>query len=134
MAEREAQKYEHPVPSREAILAYLAQRGEPLSLKWLAEGLAVSGERDLDAFGRRLRAMERDGQLLRNRRGHYALIDHMDMITGRVIGHAEGFGFLVPDQGGDDLFLSPREMRMVLNGDARWRGSRASTSAAARKA
>jgi len=117
MAEREAQKYEHPVPSREAILAYLAKRGEPLSLKWLAEGLEVSGERDLDAFGRRLRAMERDGQLLRNRRGHYALIERMDMITGRVIGHPEGFGFLVPDQGGDDLFLSPREMRLVLNGD-----------------
>jgi ribonuclease R len=117
MAEREARKYEFPVPSREAILACLAQRGEPLPFDALAEALKVEGERDLDAFGRRLRAMERDGQLLKNRRGHYALIDRMDMISGRVIGHPEGFGFLVPDQGGDDLFLSPREMRLVLHGD-----------------
>jgi ribonuclease R len=117
MAEREATKYEHPVPSREAILAHLKEAGEPLGFRELTEVLGITGERDLDAIGRRLRAMERDGQLLKNRRGQYALIDRMDMITGRVIGHPEGFGFLVPDAGGDDLFLSPREMRMVLNGD-----------------
>ena len=117
MAEREATKYEHPVPSREAILAHLKAAGEPLGFRELTEALGISGERDLDAIGRRLRAMERDGQLLKNRRGQYGLIDHMDMISGRVIGHHEGFGFLVPDAGGDDLFLSPREMRMVLNGD-----------------
>jgi len=117
MAEREAVKYEHPVPSREAILAHLKEAGEPLSFSELTSALAIQGERDLDAIGRRLRAMERDGQLLKNRRGQYGLIDRMDMVTGRVIGHPEGFGFLVPDAGGDDLFLSPREMRMVLNGD-----------------
>src|SRR5512143_4069206 len=88
MAEREAGKYEHPVPSRELILAHLKQVGEPLGFRELTEALHVSGERDLDAFGRRLRAMERDGQLLKNRRGQYGLIDRMDMITGRVIGHA----------------------------------------------
>ena len=105
MADREAQKYEFPGPSREAVLACLKDAGEPLAFKGLAEALKVSGERDLDAFGRRLRAMERDGQLLKNRRGMYALIDRMDMISGRVIGHPEGFGFLVPDTGGEDLFL-----------------------------
>jgi ribonuclease R len=117
MADREAQKYEHPVPSREAILARLKQVGEPFGFRELTEALGVTGERDLDAFGRRLRAMERDGQLLKNRRGQYGLIDRMDMITGRVLGHAEGFGFLIPDAGGEDLFLSPREMRLVLSGD-----------------
>jgi ribonuclease R len=117
MADREAVKYEHPVPSREAILAHLKDAGEPLSFSELTSALHIQGERDLDAIGRRLRAMERDGQLLKNRRGQYGLIDRMDMVTGRVIGHPEGFGFLVPDTGGDDLFLSPREMRMVLNGD-----------------
>ena len=116
-AVREPRIYEFPVPSREAVLACLKERGEPLSFKAITDALHVEGERDLDAFGRRMRAMERDGQLLKNRRGLYALIDHMDMVSGRVIGHHEGFGFLVPDQGGDDLFLSPREMRLVLHGD-----------------
>ena len=116
-AELETQKYEFPVPGRDVILAHLTSVGEPLPFKQLASALGVEGERDEESFSRRLRAMERDGQLLKNRRGHYGLLQKMDMIRGRVLGHADGFGFLVPEEGGEDLFLSPREMRQVLNGD-----------------
>ncbi|OGI42341.1 MAG: ribonuclease R [Candidatus Muproteobacteria bacterium RBG_16_65_31] len=124
-AEREAQKYEFPVPSREAVLALLAKRAAPLSFREMADALAVSGARDEDAFGRRLRAMERDGQILRNRRDLYGLPRKMDLVRGRVSGHPDGFGFLIPEEGGEDLFLSPGEMRQVLHGDralARVRG------------
>ena len=75
-------------------------------------------EEDVDALQRRLGAMERDGQLVRNRRGAFCLVNKMDLIAGRVIGHPDGFGFLVkPDEGGDDLFLSAREMRELMHGD-----------------
>ncbi len=117
MAEREAAKYEFPVPSREAILAVLTQRGQPLDFEELSEALHVEGERDRDAFGRRLRAMERDGQLLRNRRGRYGLPSKMEMVRGRVSGHPDGFGFLIPDDGSPDLFLPPPTMRAVMHGD-----------------
>ncbi len=117
MAEREQQKYEHPVPSREAILAMLTERNEPLPFRELADALGVHGERDEDAFSRRLRAMERDGQILKNRRGLFGLAHKMDMVTGRVSGHPDGFGFLIPDEEGEDLFLSPAEMRQVMHGD-----------------
>jgi len=116
-AEREARNYEHPVPSREAIIECLQQAGKPLDFKGLCQALAVTGERDLDSFGRRLRAMERDGQLLRNRRNRYGLVDRMDLLTGTVIGHPDGFGFLKTDKEGDDLYLSSKEMRQVLHGD-----------------
>ncbi len=95
----------------------LTQRGEPLDFETIRAELHVEGERDLDAFGRRLRAMERDGQLLRNRRGLYGLAQRMELIRGRVIGHADGFGFLVPDEANGDLFLPPPAMRGVLHGD-----------------
>jgi len=117
MAEREATRYENPVPSREAVLALLTERGCPLGYDDIVTALGVEGTRDRDAFGRRLRAMERDGQLLRNRRGLYGLAQKMDMVSGRVTGHPDGFGFLIPDDGSADLFLSPREMRGVLHGD-----------------
>ncbi|MHB8252418.1 MAG: ribonuclease R [Acidiferrobacter sp.] len=117
MADREARTYEFPVPSREAVMAYLASQDEPVPLRQLLEDLHVAGERDVESFGRRLRAMERDGQLLKNRRGRYGLVVRMDLITGRVIGHPDGFGFLSRDEGNDDLFIPPREMRKVLHGD-----------------
>jgi ribonuclease R len=117
MADREASRYEFPVPSREAVLALLAERGTPLTFDEIAGALHVAGERDADAFARRLRAMERDGQILKNRRDHYALPSKMDMVRGRIIGHPDGFGFVVPEEGGPDLFLSPKEMRVALHGD-----------------
>ena len=117
MVQREQEKYEFPVPSREAILAMLTERNEPLSFQTLADELGVQGERDEDAFSRRLRAMERDGQILKNRRDLYGIAQKMDMICGRVSGHPDGFGFLIPDDKGEDVFLPPREMRQVLHGD-----------------
>ena len=39
------------------------------------------------------------------------------MVKGRIIAHKDGFGFVVPDEGKDDLYLSPRQMRSVMNGD-----------------
>ncbi|MDA8389683.1 MAG: ribonuclease R [Gammaproteobacteria bacterium] len=117
MAAREAQTYEFPVPSREAVLAYLGAQAEPVPLRQLLEALRVSGERDIESFGRRLRAMERDGQILKNRRGRYGLVQRMDLIPGRIIGHPDGFGFLSRDEENEDLFIPPSEMRKVMHGD-----------------
>ena len=68
-------------------------------------------------FTRRLGAMARDAQLLQNRRGDWLIPDKADLIRGRVEGHPDGFGFLVPDDGGADLFLATKEMDKVLHGD-----------------
>jgi ribonuclease R len=116
-AEREASKYENPIPSREFILAHIAQRGEPLDYEQIAAELALHDEEPREALRRRLNAMVRDGQLVRNRREGMVLVNHQDLVAGRIIGHPDGFGFLEPDEGGDDLFLSPRQMRGVMNGD-----------------
>ncbi|MFT5396757.1 MAG: ribonuclease R [Gammaproteobacteria bacterium] len=105
------------LPEREAILSFLREAGRPLKRKQLAEAFVIRDPEIRQALGRRLKAMERDGQLIRNRRGSYGLIEKMDLIKGRVIGHPDGYGFVVPDEGGKDLYLSGKEMRTVLNGD-----------------
>lgn len=114
---REAEKYERPIPSREYILSLLQEAGKPLSYMHIADALDLRDDESLDALDRRLHAMVRDGQLIKNRRDTYCLVDKMQLIPGRVIGHKDGFGFLVPDNGSKDLFLSPREMRAVWHGD-----------------
>ncbi len=114
---REAKKYENPIPSREFIMNQLAEQGVPLGMDEIANLLDLESENELEALRRRLNAMERDGQLVRNRRGAFCLVNSRDLIAGRVMGHADGFGFLRPDEGGEDLFLSPRQMRQLLHGD-----------------
>jgi ribonuclease R len=113
----EAKKYANPIPSREYILSVIEAAGLPMTYAELSEALPVEGEEQLVALHRRLRAMEREGQLLRNRRGAYGLAEKMDLVRGKVQGHADGFGFLVPEEGSDDLYLSARQMRQVFHGD-----------------
>ncbi|BCG65533.1 MAG: ribonuclease R [Methyloprofundus sp.] len=116
-AQREAAKYEQPIPSRELILELIEKTGKPVGRKHIAEAFALESDDQLEALRRRLRAMERDGQLLFNRRQQYCLVDNQDLIPGRILSYADGFGFLQPEDGGDDLFISPREMRKVLHND-----------------
>ena len=116
-AEREAQKYESPIPSRELIMEVMEQQNGPVRFNPLAELLGLESDTDMEAFRRRMRAMERDGQIIRNRKDGYGLASKMDLVSGRVIGHPDGFGFLTPDDGDQDLFLSARQMRGLLHGD-----------------
>ena len=116
-AQREAQKYLKPIASRELILEYLKHRGKPANFEHIADDLNLSSEEDLEALRRRLNAMCRDGQLNLNRRDGYGPLDKMNLIAGRVQGHRDGFGFLVPDDASQDLTLSARQMRRVFDGD-----------------
>ena len=116
-AAREAQKYEQPITSREAIADFLSDSDGPLTAEDLARALGLTAPDRFDALSRRLNAMVRDGQLLMNRRGGYAAARKLDLIAGTVIANPDGFGFMKADDGGEDLFLPPNEMRKALHGD-----------------
>ncbi|HZR69924.1 MAG TPA: ribonuclease R [Burkholderiales bacterium] len=112
---REAERYESPIASREFILDTLAHDG-PLTEDELARRVGIASH-EREPFERRIAAMEREGQLLRNRKGALLAAEKIDLIAGRVEGHPDGYGFVVPDDGGPDLHLDPREMRKVLHRD-----------------
>jgi ribonuclease R len=114
--EREAERYEYPVASREYILETLRKRGVPVEERELAQLLHVTPQ-NREGFERRLAAMLRDGEIIRNRRDAICVVDKLDLVRGRVQGHPDGFGFLLRDDGGQDLFLAPKEMREIMHGD-----------------
>jgi ribonuclease R len=118
-AKREAGQYETPLPSRELLLQLLADQGVPLSVEQVYSLLDIN-DAERENFNKRLNAMEREGQIMRNRKGALCLAEKIHAISGTVQGHPDGFGFLVPDdktKHPDDLFLGPREMAQVMHGD-----------------
>jgi len=105
------------IPDRERILEFLRERGAPMRADDVAASLRVHGAAEREAFAGRLAAMERDGQLMTNRKGELCVVAKLDLVTGTVQGHPDGFGFLLPDDGSPDLYLAPGEMRKALHGD-----------------
>ncbi|MDH2918400.1 MAG: ribonuclease R [Sideroxydans sp.] len=114
--QREREQYDNPLPSREFILQVLAQNGAPMHEDELLDLLEITDAEE-DLFSRRMRAMERDGQVMRNRKREFCIMDKLDLIKGKVQGHPDGFGFLIPEDGSADMFLSEKEMHQVLHGD-----------------
>jgi len=104
------------LPSRSDILEALQEAGVPLTPDDLARRLAV-GKHDRAALAERIDALVRRGDALTNRKGEVCLTAKLDLVTGTLQGHPDGFGFLVPDGGGADVFLNPREMHKALHGD-----------------
>ena len=104
-------------PSRKDILSLLEDTGRPLQRRDIVDRLNVVSDDSREILRRRLRAMERDGQLIKNRRNAYGLPAKMDLVAGRISAHKDGYGFVMPDDGDVDLYLSPRQMRSVLHGD-----------------
>ncbi|HET6628651.1 MAG TPA: ribonuclease R [Woeseiaceae bacterium] len=110
-------KYRHPVPGRAEILERLQDAGRPMPLEEIMQAFELHGARLRAALTDTLNRMVRAGQVIENRGGEYCLIKKLELITGQVLGHRDGFGFVLRDDGGDDAFLSPREMRSLFDGD-----------------
>jgi ribonuclease R len=114
---REQQKYENPVASREYLLQILTDKKQALSFMDICHLVNANDEDSRVGIQRRLRAMEREGQILFNRQKKYEVADQSDLIKGRIIGHRDGFGFLAKEGGGKDLFIPIGQMQIYLPGD-----------------
>jgi len=114
---REARNYAQPIASREFILDCMEKEGEPMGFKRLTEILEIEENAEREALQHRLKAMVRDGQLMVDRRSVYAIASKMELITGKISSHPDGYGFLVTKKGEEDVFLSERQMRRVFHGD-----------------
>ncbi len=109
--------YRHPLPDRNELLDYLRDIGQPRKTDAIMKDLGLRGQKLRGQLVDRLAKMVRAGQIIENRRGEYCLTEKLKLIPGSVIGHSDGFGFFERDDGEDDVYLSPRQMRSVFHGD-----------------
>jgi ribonuclease R len=98
------------------IVAALEAAGTPLIAAELAARLDI-GRRGRGSFDTALAALESSGEVVRNRAGALLVAKRIALVAGRVEGHRDGHGFLVPDDGSAQIFLAPPEMRQLLHGD-----------------
>ena len=115
---RKSKPYKHPIPSKNELIDFLNKVGKPLKIERILDRFSLKGQRMRSLLADRLYAMVKAGQILENRRGEYCLTSKLDLVTGTVSGHRDGFGFVVRDDGDrDDVYLSAREMRSLFDGD-----------------
>ncbi len=114
---REAKKYEKPVASRELLLSLIEQAHTPPTFHDICKTLKYTEDNDIIGIKRRLRAMENAGQVFFNKFKQYTIPAKSSVLTGKVIGHRDGYGFFAPDAGGKDFYISSHEMQRVFHGD-----------------
>ena len=105
-----------PKLDRESVLGRLRSIGVPVTADELA-ARAMVDKRERGSLDAAIESLVRAGDVLVNRKRELLVAEKLDLVRGTLQGHPDGFGFLVPDAGGEDLFLSPREMHKALHGD-----------------
>ncbi len=105
----------------ERLLALIRERVDhPATLRELATDLEVPDE-ERTTLRRRLRALVDAGDLVKIRGNRYGLPDRMNLVVGRVQTNPRGFGFVVPEPGGDepggDVFIAGANLNQAMHAD-----------------
>ncbi len=118
-ADREAAKYERPIPSREFIADYLKQRAKPATYLELSTELGLEDEEAQEALYRRIKAMIRDEQLERLRGGYFWPAGGRILIEGTVMSERGKIAktWVVPKDGSSRILLNIDDARAVYNGN-----------------
>ena len=106
------------LPSESQVLQLFQGTGQQqYTMKRLIQHFTVAVE-ERPAFRDAIRAMVARGKLVLLHGTRYALPQRLDTLAGVVRRHADGYGFVVPDdEQEDDIYLPRRAMQGVMHGD-----------------
>lgn len=91
---------------------------KPLTVHEIQEWLQIEQADEFKELVKVLVQLEQTGKVIRSRTNRYGVPEKMNLIRGKFIGHAKGFGFVTPEMDGmDDIFIPPHEIGGAMNGD-----------------
>ncbi|MEK5078042.1 ribonuclease R [Solibacillus sp. FSL W7-1436] len=91
---------------------------KPMTVSEIEDVLELEEADEFRELVKTLVKMEAQGQIVRSRSNRYGLPERMNLLRGRFIGNAKGFGFVAPEeQGMDDIFIPAHEVNGALNED-----------------
>jgi len=88
----------------------------PMKVAELSRQMGVP-ETQKREFRNLIKEMAGEGQLIKIRGGRYGLPDEMNLVSGKMHGHPNGFGFVIPDKDHDDVYVNPRHMNEAMHQD-----------------
>ncbi|MDN5311575.1 MAG: ribonuclease [Thermoanaerobacteraceae bacterium] len=106
------------MPFKEQLIEFMKQEAyKPMTENELAQALNVhAGE--LDLLLKALNYMEKEGLVVKTRRGRYGIPEKMNLVVGMIEGHPKGYAFLIPEnQDIDDIYISREDLNGALHGD-----------------
>ncbi|MBI4382414.1 MAG: ribonuclease R [Nitrospinae bacterium] len=103
--------------SESAILKLMHEKtNRPMKISELAKCLAIPDVQRAE-FRNYVKDMTEEGSLIRIRGGRYGLPDEMSLVSGTIQGHPDGYGFLVCDKPGPDIYIGRKNMENAMHLD-----------------
>ena len=103
--------------NQEQILEFLSgETTRPLKVRELARKMDVPDE-EYGTFRRTIREMLRNGLLVKMKRGKIGSPAKSDLVVGRLVSGRSGYGFVVPEDKSDDVYVRDENMGYSLHGD-----------------
>jgi ribonuclease R len=102
----------------EHLLDFMREKAyKPMTEGELISALNID-PRETDLLLKTLNYLEKQGLVVKNRRGKYGVPEKMNLIVGKLEGHPGGYAFLLPDDPEiDDIYISREDMNGAMHGD-----------------
>lgn len=102
---------------RETLISFMNEQAyKPMSMQELARIFDIK-KADMKDFQNTIKSMEQYGEIIRTRTDHFGVPEKMGLVTGKLQGHQKGYGFVIPEEEGPDIFIPSSFINGAMNGD-----------------